>query len=167
MRYMLALRDREGSKFKDVQWFMFLDDDLYIRPHALLAMLNGLKLNATTKAHLQGGAQGSGMAIVSAGTFRGFGFTRKFGMFFDRHKPNLTHICRKHKFALAQPALIHVDTMLSFTSAIHSNALTKLQALWYENSEIVYPLSMGIKTIYVCIIYLHNIAYNIYNPHMY
>jgi len=55
MRYFLARAGR-GRRFEAVSWFMFLDDDLYIRPHALLGMLDNM---ATNKSLAQVNTQSS------------------------------------------------------------------------------------------------------------
>jgi hypothetical protein len=99
MRYYLA-RTGLGHRFYSVDWFLFLDDDIYIRPHALLGFLDGMLRNRSLSDFISS----SGIALVSAGMHRGFGFSKRHGTGIGA---NRTSNCFRHKFAIAQPSLIH------------------------------------------------------------
>ena len=134
MRYFMFNQQR--PLFADVKWFAFMDDDLYIRPYSLAAMTQRMETHQLFRRHFLSDSSSmsisgsKGAVLVSTSVSRGFGFTKRFGMFDEKKQPNLNHTCRQHKFPICMPAIIHVSTMKSLSPAVSSNALTNLQTLW-------------------------------------
>ena len=146
MRYFIFSQQQEFTSFSGayslsgVKWFAFMDDDVYIRPYSLLALTRRVQSHDAFRQHLachktadfSTSVSGSkGVVLVSTNTSRGFGFSKRFGLFNnDLKRPNLNHTCRQHKFPVCMPAIIHYKAMESLASAISSNALTNLQIIW-------------------------------------
>ena len=147
MRYFMINQQKDSTSTSEiptlgnVRWFAFMDDDLYIRPYSLLAMTQRMESHDQFRQHFMhnGGTDSSstsisgsnGVVLVSTSTSRGFGFSKRHGLFdHDLGRANLDHTCRQHKFPICMPAIIHRSTMNSLASAISSNALTNLQLIW-------------------------------------
>ena len=90
----------QDSSMKHAEWFMFMDDDIHVRPFALQAMLTGLSNPLfTTNTNTPSVSNGNGMALVGSNRYRSFDFSRKFP----------PHSCREsiaYEFSFAQPAII-------------------------------------------------------------
>lgn len=69
MRYYYYLTDIQGVKG---EWFLFMDDDVYIRPYSLLAFLSQLSCNNGSCA-----AFDKAIALIPSATSRGFSFSKK------------------------------------------------------------------------------------------
>jgi hypothetical protein len=84
------------SMFAHVNWFAFMDDDLYYRPFSLLAMLHEMdSMHAYSLAPA---------ALLATGTRRGF---RDFK---NKLSKNGAHNCTNasvYSFAFAQPAFLN------------------------------------------------------------
>jgi hypothetical protein len=90
MRYFLS-----SNNLKLFDWFIFIDDDIYLRSFSLLQMLTSLKFNA----HFHN----KPVAIVPSQVSRGFSFSKyklNNGLF-----RNVS--CLVHDFSFAQPAIIN------------------------------------------------------------
>jgi hypothetical protein len=76
MRYFLH-HARPLRKFHNVKWFLFLDDDIYLRPFGLMSMLHFLELhshsimNVVTNSFVRIGRTSRPIAFVSAGGSHG------------------------------------------------------------------------------------------------
>lgn len=138
------------GKFKDVEWFLFIDDDLYIRPYSLMSMLKTLPQSHPHISHVtrmkagplyqrcEGGTRAEGpggdargvicvdypVAILAPLTMRSFLFSKRW----DQH----TYDCTGPKMNLhiAMPALINKEAMALMRSAVDANGMTELQAIW-------------------------------------
>eukprot|EP01032_Pedospumella_encystans_P017483 gene17483-19920_t len=114
----------QDSSMKRAEWFMFMDDDIHVRPFALQAMLTGLSnpLFATNTSTLSA-SNDNGMALVGSNRYRSFDFSRK----------SPPHSCREsiaYEFPFAQPAIINRAAMQRMHNGIEANGLTSLQLEW-------------------------------------
>ena len=87
---MGLLNNNNRSLFENVRWFLFIDDDLYLRPYALRALLSNLlpaATSASTKNKNKGKSknenkedrdQQRAVALVSSGQAWTFKFSRKW-----------------------------------------------------------------------------------------
>ena len=89
MRYFLS------HFVNSTRWFMFMDDDVYVRPHSLRRMLELVDLEDGE----------SPRALVSTSTYRSFRFSDKSKTF------NCSHPDGRHNFPIAQPAIINLPGM--------------------------------------------------------
>jgi len=87
----------QDSSMKQAEWFMFMDDDIHVRPFALQAMLTGLSNQPTNSTSI---SIQHGVALVGSNRYRSFDFSRK----------SPPHSCREsiaYEFPFAQPAIIN------------------------------------------------------------
>eukprot|EP01038_Epipyxis_sp_PR26KG_P008126 gene8126-11004_t len=119
MRYFLA-----QIKPESFQWFLFLDDDVYIRPYSLLSFLENIYYY-NDSSNVNTINNNLPIAFVSTSTNRGFSFSKKPLEFnVDCSVGNV------HEFSLAQPALLNKCAMEMMKNAIIKNGLTSLQSTW-------------------------------------
>ena len=103
MRYYMT----EPSLAK-VDWFLFLDDDTYIRPYSLVALLNRLESANGDGIHKIQSDQP--IALVSPANLRNFDFSKGWKGMYD------CDIKGVHEFLVAQPALLNRYACISLTS---------------------------------------------------
>lgn len=152
MRYYKdgAIEKPYVDKFKGVEWFIFIDDDLYIRPYSLVSMLRTLpqshpaasqvtrmkngplfqKCEGATRAkdgEIVGGRVGCvdfPAAVLAPITARSFLFSKHW----DRQKYNCVH--KSMKLYLSMPAMINREAMALMRVAVEAGGITELQSVW-------------------------------------
>lgn len=87
----------QDASMQKAEWFIFMDDDIHFRPHALQTMLTGLSDGTNTNiTHTD-----QGLALVGTNNYRTFEFSKK----------DPPHSCLKNitafSFPFAQPAIIN------------------------------------------------------------
>ena len=145
-----AIEQPHINKFREVEWFLFIDDDLYIRPYSLAAMLRTLpqthpgdsyvkrmkngplfykcqqatraKDGATTGGH--SGCLDFPAAILAPISERSFLFSRRW----DRKKYHC--LDKRLKLYLAMPAIINKEAMALMRAAVDANGITEMQSIW-------------------------------------
>ncbi len=106
IRYFLRHSETKTGKFKDIKWFLFLDDDVYIRPFGLISLLRTLEQNTSSvfsKSNLLS-IHDHPIALVSAQLFHGLHLKPKQGTNVAKEK------CRRLMsvdYCFAQPALMN------------------------------------------------------------
>jgi hypothetical protein len=55
------------TRFREVEWFLFMDDDIYLRPHALMAMLQTYTANLKPVSHHSSQQSSSSISSMSSG----------------------------------------------------------------------------------------------------
>ena len=112
-----------SPKFKDVNWFVFMDDDVYIRPPSLLSMLNQFPSKPSSAA----------VALISSSIYRGFGFSKFW--------PKLANVNCKvdgvHSYAIAMPGVINRRALELMAPAVDANGMTELHSLWGGSHDAI------------------------------
>ena len=93
-----------NTTFKHVQWFLFMDDDMYFRPYSLLSMLRHVERNDTIGRN-QVFTTGQTLALVGAATFHGNQLKAKL-----TSDPKVMQTCMivlEMGYSFAQPAIIN------------------------------------------------------------
>ena len=105
------------SRSHDFKWFIFQDDDLYMRPYALLNLLSSD--NASKEA----------IAIVAAKFYRGFRFSQ-----YSKRSAGFNYNCTIediHDFPVAQPLFLNYLAMSKLRHAITTcDTMTSLHKIW-------------------------------------
>lgn len=100
-------------------WFAFMDDDLYLRPYSLLALLGSVRDPGGDSVY----------ALVSSQAYRSFQFSSRW-----RTRGGLgafnCKVPSAHNFPVAMPAFLPRATVETLRSALDSNGLTRLQETW-------------------------------------
>lgn len=94
MRYFLY-----EPTLSDIQWFLFLDDDTYIRPFSLLALLDSIEHATGDTVHKV--QSNRPIAMVAPGRLRNFEFSKGWKGMYG------CDIKGVHEFLCAQPALMN------------------------------------------------------------
>ena len=137
MRYYLT-----ASHLKHTQWFLFMDDDVYIRPYSLLSFLNALNVKYEN-------ILSTAFAIVSAIENPSFEFSKRWQQLYPD-----CHFNGSDGFPLAQPIIMTRQTVLELQSGINANGMTLLQEIWGGSHDAM----LGIM------LWLYNIpTYTMYN----
>lgn len=114
-----------SHKFKDVTWFAFMDDDVYVRPPSLLAMLNQFPSNSKPNS--------SAVALISSSIYRGFGFSKFW--------PKLANVNCKvdgvHSYAIAMPGIINRRALELIAPAVDANGMTELHSIWGGSHDAI------------------------------
>lgn len=94
MRYFM-----NEPTLREVQWFLFLDDDTYIRPYSLLSMLESIESANGEQPHkIQSDKP---IALVAPSNTRNFDFSKGWKGMYDCDVKGV------HEFLVAQPALLN------------------------------------------------------------
>ena len=103
-----------------VQWFMFLDDDVFVRPHALSGFLSEVAKR-----------QGRPKAFVGCiGDSKGLYFTGNSSLCAP-NKKDLPRFCWAMPAILNRPALVHMQR------SIDSEMLIQLQSEWGNSHDVI------------------------------
>ena len=111
-------------------WFIFIDDDIYIRPYALTSFLEQYEIIY--------GARPAAF-IPSSYMMRGFKFSNRW----NKNK----HRCDEHEFNLAQPIIMNRAAVQLLHSAIDANGLVRLQHIWGGTHDAILGLLLWIYNI--------------------
>lgn len=114
MRYYLT-----EPAFRDFDWFVFMDDDLYFRPYALLSFLDRVQRNTSLSSQP--------LAMIAGSGLQGFRQLKNKALASGHH--DCTHQV-VYRFGYAQPAFFNRKTMTKLSLAVHSNAMTGLHKYW-------------------------------------
>lgn len=96
LKYFLS-----NSDFKRVKWFVFMDDDIYVRPHSLLSLLSSIESNASFINKDDASRSTGPLGIVSSEVYRSFSFSKRWD-------PDVVNCATQdiHEFPVAQPAIL-------------------------------------------------------------
>lgn len=118
MRYFSLLQRHR------LEWFIFQDDDIYLRHQAIMSMLSQMMIYKSQP-----------VAIVSARYPRGLFFSSSW----DRgHNQS----CARHMFPIAQPAFLNSAAVVALESLIHSDGLNRLRRIWKGTHDHLLGLSL-------------------------
>lgn len=142
MRFFLAYA--RDSMFKNSQWLLFLDDDVYLRPFAVKKVLELISL-PTLPNHQP-------VVLVSDSLNTGFRFSQAPAL-----KNNGNACCNRRtpcktpifEFGFAQPAFINRDALVLMGRAVERNGLTNLHALYGGSHDILLGLLVWMHQITV------------------
>jgi hypothetical protein len=84
-----------SPKLSDTDWFVFMDDDIYLRPFAFLSFL----------ASLHHDKKSLPVAVVGANAYRGFRFSKSWKQVGMENIDCLVNDV--HDFAVAQPLILN------------------------------------------------------------
>jgi len=112
-------------------WFIFIDDDIYIRPYALVSFLDEYD-----KIY---GHDTPVAFLPSSYMLRGFKFSNRW----NKNK----HRCDEHEFNLAQPIIMNRAAVRLLKSAIDANGLVRLQHTWGGTHDAILGLLLWIYNI--------------------
>jgi hypothetical protein len=116
------------------KWFLFADDDIYIRPFALTSFFNVPQLK------LRESGYETSLVCLFTNVPRGFSYAKR------RHHHNCSDI-NKHGFYFAQPAILSRRAVEDMKGALERRAMTLLQKYWGGSHDAILGM----------IIYLHHI----------
>ena len=125
--YYNSYNDKKAKK----NWFIFIDDDIYIRPYALLSFLD--------EYDNRYGVNEPAAFLPSSYMMRGFKFSNRW----NKNK----HRCDEHEFNLAQPIIMNRAAVQLLHSAIDANGLVRLQHIWGGTHDAVLGLLLWIYNI--------------------
>jgi hypothetical protein len=114
-----------------MKWFLFQDDDIYLRYQSLRAML---QIISTKTNHP--------LAIVSAKYPRGLYFSSSWNRTTEKS-------CSRHMFPIAQPAFLNTAAVQALSSLIESNGLMHLRRIWRGTHDHLLGLSLWLYNISV------------------
>lgn len=153
MRYFISQSvsyDNSAGRSKNRwEWFMFIDDDIYMRPYAVLSFINTFEKQHKKQLKDSGGTTSSTpLVVVATSKLKGFEFSKvwkhdgngrlrsqeqesrqKFSNVTDALPINCS-VPGVHRFSRAQPVLINREAIVQMRTAIDANALTDLQSVW-------------------------------------
>lgn len=134
MRYFLR-----NSAFSHIDWFVFMDDDIYARPYAFASFLEALHLNSTFRDNPIG--------IVSALRANG---ARTMKIRINNTYAPLPPSCKalwRNTFYYAQPIILNRHALASLQSGIQQHAMTSLQRIWGGSHDSVLGMLLWIYQI--------------------
>jgi len=118
------VRSPAAAHLSATKWFIFIDDDLYLRPWGLVSFLAKVSSQKSLK----------NMAIISSNTSNEFAFSQRW-----QGKKNLD--CSMLSNYFAQPVFIPRETLEStLLSAIDANGLVQLQQSWGGSADVILGL---------------------------
>ena len=134
MRFFIA---NVNLMFRHSQWFIFSDDDVYIRPFAVQKLLEYVNIISLPS--------NEPIALVQGTTNRGFHFSHIAALKSNDNaccsNPNL--LCRLKStfaFGFAQPAFLNRNALMLMSRAVDSNGLTRLQSIYGGSHDILLGL---------------------------
>jgi len=149
-----------GSLFKNTEWFIFMDDDLYVRPFSLQTLLNTLSLRNRQFVHrhppdaplpplsevhpVEHKAVHSSqpIAMIQSEMARGFEFSKNW----NRTAYNCK-VAGVHDIYLSMPAVLNIAAMDMLQAAIDANAVTEAQLLWGGTHDMLAGLLLWMHSI--------------------
>jgi len=127
-----------------LEWFTFLDDDVYIRPFAFTSMLQGFKLNTLNGSIASTSLRDDAslrmvFALVSTRAYRSFQFSKAW-----IKTGSHCNDSRLHNFPVAMPAVLTRQAMQTLRAAIDANGLLRLQRHWGGSGDAVLGLLLWV-----------------------
>ena len=116
MRYWLT-----AKRFARTKWYIFMDDDVFFRPEALLAFLDGFD-------------EEKPIAFVGAHGPRGLSLTK------DRWRA-CGDLCA-YRFPWAQPAILSRGALLKMKPFLDQNFMTESQRVWFGTHDVILGLAL-------------------------
>jgi len=158
-RRMPPPKGAEHGLFANTEWFVFMDDDLYIRPFSLQTLLNSLSLwgaqflkrrapaiktrlsdvHPTRREPIRSSEP---MAMIQSELARGFEFSKKWN--------RTTYNCKVggvHDLYLSMPAILNVAAMDTLQAAVDANAVTEAQERWGGTHDMLVGLILWMHSI--------------------
>ena len=153
-----AIRPQSNQgKFRHVEWYLFIDDDLYVRPYGLLSMLRSLPRQHSGEAKVarmkgrkgyhdsqdedrQSESQSESVSVdfpvaLLAPLFqRSFRFSARW----DRKAVNCD--TPVHNLHIAMPALINREAMALMGNAVEACGMTEHQRIWGGTHDMLLGL---------------------------
>ncbi|KAJ8602036.1 hypothetical protein CTAYLR_002732 [Chrysophaeum taylorii] len=111
----------QSPRFEKTKWFVFIDDDVYFRPQALLALLAGFD-------------ESRPLGFVGAHGPRGLSLTR------DRWK-RCGDICA-FRFPWAQPAILSKGAIERMRTFVDRDYMTESQKTWFGTHDVILGLAL-------------------------
>lgn len=105
----------------ELDWFLFLDDDVYLRPFSLISLLKQMDISHPNPA-----------ALISAEFYRGFDFSTRWN--------RKTHKCASastSSISLAQPAFLNRKAIDAIFSCLECNCMIQLQNEWGGSHDAI------------------------------
>ncbi len=130
MRYYMT-----ANHLKHTQWFLFMDDDVYIRPYSLTSFLNSLSAKYDN-------ILSTSFAMVSAKENPSFEFSKRWQQLYPDCFFN-----GSDGFPLAQPIIMTRHTVLELQSGVHANGMTLLQEIWGGSHDAMLGLMLWLYNI--------------------
>ncbi len=161
-RYQESMRFfyyHQEDLFAKTEWFIFIDDDLYMRPYSLQTLLNALSLQSAHHARVgvkmpvpnedsvhpirrSPISSTLPLAIISSEVPRGFEFSKKW----DRKRFNCK-IAGIHDLYLSMPVMLNIAAMKLLRAAIDANSVTIAQNKWGGTHDMLVGLLLWMHSI--------------------
>lgn len=101
------------------QWAVFIDDDIYFRPYALISMIDYCFGNRSTAS----------VFVADIG---------KNGMDLSKKWNRTLHTsCNRHYLPVAMPLIISIEAVSQLLPALKSNSMMQLQKLWGGTHDMI------------------------------
>lgn len=124
MRYFL-----NSYQYKIINWFAFIDDDIYFRPFGVLRMLKDIENNRTM--------MNKPLALVPAKKYYSFTFSQAK---IDVNGTLRRHNCsgeEAYSYAFAQPVIMNRLAVQQLESALVGNGFLEQQKLWGGSHDAI------------------------------
>ena len=114
---------------ENLRWFIFQDDDVYLRPIPLQQMLSCVSQNTAAP-----------VAIVSAKFTRGLYFSKEWDRIDNK-------MCSYYQFPYAQPAILNFEAVRALDSLVKCNGLSRLRNKWRGTHDHLLGLALWLYNI--------------------
>lgn len=136
IRYFLANKLR----FSTVQWFAFMDDDNYIRPHLTINILNEISLNSTYENIPMGV-----IASTKSAGVKNIRLKLANGTYVPLSAPCVDLLI--DSFFYAQPAFLNRLALRRLQPMVDANGFTSLQSIWGGSHDSVLGMALWMHEI--------------------
>lgn len=127
MRFFLHSPELSG-----LEWFVFIDDDIYLRPLALTSMLQSIDRNNSLL---------TAIGIISSTSPHSIKFIKpKPSTLYNSTLPESCAEVFGTSYYNAQPAILNRAALIHLKPAVNSNALTRLQKIWGRSHDAILGL---------------------------
>jgi hypothetical protein len=141
-----------ASTTASTDWFMFIDDDIYVRPHALGIMIQSFEQNMHRQLHVHGSKDSDSLKLAITADIK------KNGMELSK-KWNRTHYnCSDYYVGVTMPLIMNRKAVEFISGALNDHAMIRLQRIWGGTHDMIIGLllsSLGVP-IYSFEKYYHN-----------
>lgn len=138
MRYFL----HHPTRFEGVPWFMFMDDDIYLRPHVFIGLMDKFHQNYTS-SYVPIGI----IAATKSAGVKNIKLKQDNGTYAPL--PSECVNLLSSSFFYAQPAILSRSALDRMRPMLNMNGLLTLQSLWGGSHDSVLGLALWVHRIHL------------------
>lgn len=138
MRYFL----HHTTRFEGVPWFMFIDDDIYLRPYVFIRLMDKLQRN-----HSSSNVPVGIIAATKSAGVKNIKLKLDNGTYVPL--PSQCVNLLSSSFFYAQPAILSRSALQQMRSMLDMNGLLTLQKLWGGSHDSVLGLALWVHRIHL------------------